>query len=206
MRLPFSLQGMENALAKEGKTCPAIPHPFQQLQFVDCSFDHPIASRQGETRFHSLLVSFHASDKALQLADLTSSHFFKPGVELLPSARAQHLSELLNQLICLIHLRMQRSKQSQRFLLLGLQFLRSSKQEKHCISCEHSGAWKLAGRRGLLPAFWKVTNQLPVDVAIGDGVACSDQFPMQLCDVVTTRFPPLCNHFEVGIEPGPSLG
>jgi hypothetical protein len=29
---------------------------------------------------------------------------------------------------------------------------------------------------------------------------------MQLCDVVTTRFPPLCHRFEVGIEPGPSLG
>ena len=88
MSEPFSLQGMENALAKEGKTCPAIPHSFQQLQFVDVSFDHPIASRQGEARFHSLLVSFHASDKALQLADLTRSHFFKPGVELLPCARS----------------------------------------------------------------------------------------------------------------------
>ena len=100
---------------------------------------------------------------------------------------------------------MQRSKQSQRLLVLSLQFLRSSKQEKHCISCEQSGAWKLAGSCGLLPAFWKVPNQLPVDVARGDRVACGDQFPMQLCNVVTTRFPPLCNHFEMGIEPGPEL-
>ena len=37
-------------------------------------------------------------------------------------------------------------------------------------------------------------------------MACGDQFSMQLRDVVTTRFPPLCNRFEVGIEPGPSLG
>ena len=68
------------------------------------------------------------------------------------------------------------------------------------------GMWKLAGRSGLLPAFWKVTNELPVDVAIGDGVACGDQFPMQLRDVVTPCFPPLCNRCQVRIEPGPSLG
>jgi len=37
-------------------------------------------------------------------------------------------------------------------------------------------------------------------------VACGDQFPMQLRDVVTTSFPPLCHRFEVRIEPGPSLG
>jgi hypothetical protein len=113
---------MENALAKEGKTCPAIPHPFQQLQFVDISFDHPIASWQGETRFHSLFVSFHTSDKALQLADLTSSHILKPCIKLFSSARAKHLSELLNQFICLIYLWMQRSKPSLRFSVLGFQF------------------------------------------------------------------------------------
>src|SRR5205823_7154735 len=82
----------------------------------------------------------------------------------------------------------------------------ATKQEKHRFSCEHRGVWKLAGRSGLLPAFWKVTNELPVDVARGEGVACGDQFPMQLRDVVTTSFPPLCHRFEVRIEPGPSLG
>ena len=74
------------------------------------------------------------------------------------------------------------------------------------MSCEHGGAWKLAGRSRLLPAFWKGTNELPVDIAIGESVACVDQLPMQLRDGVTTSFPPLCNRFEMGIEPCPSLG
>lgn len=47
VRLPFLLQGMENALAKEGKTCPTIAHPLNKLEFVHVSFDHPIALRQG---------------------------------------------------------------------------------------------------------------------------------------------------------------
>ena len=59
---------------------------------------------------------------------------------------------------------------------------------------------------GLLPAFWKITDQLPVDVTVGDSVARGNQLPMQLRDVVAARFPPLCNHLEVRIEPGPALG
>ena len=73
---------MENALAKEEKTCPAITHPLQQLQFVHVSFDHSIAGRQCQARFHRLLVSFYAGYKPLQLADLAGPHFLQPGVEI----------------------------------------------------------------------------------------------------------------------------
>src|SRR6266699_1653271 len=114
------LQRMENALAQEEEARSPVTHPLDELQFVDFSFDHPIASRQGQASFHSLLVSFYPSHKALQLADLAGPHFLKPGVELFPGARAEHLSELLDQLICLIHFRVQRSKQSQGFLVLSL--------------------------------------------------------------------------------------
>jgi hypothetical protein len=68
MSLPFLLQRMENALTKEGKTCPAVPHPLHQLEFVLVSFDDPIVLRQGQTRFHCFLVPFHTPHKALQLS------------------------------------------------------------------------------------------------------------------------------------------
>lgn len=78
------------------QTCPAITHPLHQLQFVHFSFDHSIAGRQCQPRFHSLFVSFHTCYKTLQLADLAVPHFLKSGVELFPSTGAQHLSELLD--------------------------------------------------------------------------------------------------------------
>src|SRR5205807_8675535 len=74
------------------------------------------------------------------------------------------------------------------------------------ISCKHSGAWKLAVRGTLLPAFWKVTNQLPVDVAVGDDVTWVAQLPMELSNIVAACFPLLCHCFEVGIEPRLALG
>ncbi len=138
---------MDNALAKEGKTCPAIAHPLQQLQFVHFSFDHPIALRQGQAGFHSSLVSFYTSHKALQLADLAGPHFLKPGVEMFPSAGAQHLSELLDQLVCLIHFRMQRSKQSQRFLVLGQEVWRRDEARETPL---------LVRAQGSVEAGWKI--------------------------------------------------
>jgi hypothetical protein len=82
----------------------------------------------------------------------------------------------------------------------------STKEDKHGIPCEHRRAWKLAVRGTLLPTFWQVTNELSVDVAIGEGVTCGNQFPMQLRNIVTTSIPTLCNLFEVGIEPSSTLG
>jgi hypothetical protein len=60
---------------------------------------------------------------------------------------------------------------------------------------------KLVGRGLLLPPFWEVTNKLSVHVSIRQGVSCGDQFPVELGDIVAISFPPLCNLFEVGIEP-----
>jgi hypothetical protein len=145
--LPCLLQRVENALAKEGKTCPAIAHPFYELEFVHFSFDHPIAVNERESCFHCLLVSFYTSHKALQLADLAGPHLLKPGVELFPRARAEHLRELLDQLICLIHFRMQRSKQRQRFLVLGQEVWRRDEARETPL---------LARAQGSVEAGWKI--------------------------------------------------
>ncbi len=118
--IPFPLQSVKNALAEEGECCAPIPHPFDQLQCVHLSLHETVALRQGQACFHCFLVSFYASHKALQLADLTGPHFLKPSVELFSCASTKHLGKLLDQLICLIHLSVQRSKQGQRFLVLGL--------------------------------------------------------------------------------------
>ncbi|HEY7124160.1 MAG TPA: hypothetical protein VH540_09440 [Ktedonobacterales bacterium] len=69
--IPDLLQGMEHALAEEGKSRSAVAHALHQFEFVHFSFDDPLTCMQGQARFSCLLVSFHASHKALQLADLT---------------------------------------------------------------------------------------------------------------------------------------
>jgi len=76
----------------------------------------PLLEALGQASLDRLLVSLHTSHKALQLADLAGSHVLKPGVELFPYASVQHFSKLLDQIIRLIHLRVQRSKQSKRFV------------------------------------------------------------------------------------------
>ncbi|MFL5701523.1 MAG: hypothetical protein ACJ8AG_01695 [Ktedonobacteraceae bacterium] len=55
---------------------------------------------------------------------------------------------------------------------------------------------------GILPPFWKVTNQLLVHHLVGQGSALSDQLLMQLSDVVTACLPALGNLFEIGIKAG----
>ena len=64
--LPSPLQSMENALAKEGKTCPTVAHPLDELQFVDFSLDDSIAGWQAEAGFDRCLVSFDSGHKAAQ--------------------------------------------------------------------------------------------------------------------------------------------
>src|SRR5260370_1159612 len=65
---------------------------------------------------HGCFVTFHASDKALQLANLAGFHTAEPIIELLSCASAQHVSKLLDQLIRLIDFSMQRPKLRARLL------------------------------------------------------------------------------------------
>jgi hypothetical protein len=54
----------------------------------------------------------------LQLTNPAFFHAAEPIVELFSRASAEHPSELLYQLLCLIHLGMQRPQERQRFLFL----------------------------------------------------------------------------------------
>lgn len=67
---PFGLQSVENPLAQQGKSGPAVAHAFNQLQFVDLALDDAIAGRQSEARFDCLFVSFNSGDKAPQFRNL----------------------------------------------------------------------------------------------------------------------------------------
>ena len=51
-------------------------------------------------------VSFHSENCAPKLADLTCSCLSEPTIGVLPCARPQHVSDLLDQFIRLIHLSM----------------------------------------------------------------------------------------------------
>src|SRR5712691_1861486 len=125
---------MENALAKEGKTCPAVPHPLNQLQFVDLSLDDSIAGRQSQASFDCRFISLHPSHKAPQFGDLTLLGFDKPGVKLLSCARAQHLGKLGNELINQLHFEMALTKLEESLPLLLVQVFISSQEEEGCLS------------------------------------------------------------------------
>ena len=108
--------------------------------------------RQGKTGEDSGFVSFNPQDKALHLADLAGSGLFKPGVEVVSCPGAQHLRELLDQLIGLIHLGVQRPKHEQGFLLFSAQLFRLTKEEERGISCKNRRTRKQIGSLGILPS------------------------------------------------------
>jgi hypothetical protein len=93
------LESMEDTLTQQRNSSPAVAHALNQLHLVDFSLDDSIAGRQRQASFDCLLVSFHASNKALQLANLAGSHPFEPVIKLLSRARPEHMSELLDQVV-----------------------------------------------------------------------------------------------------------
>src|SRR5260370_42655791 len=116
------------------------------------------------------------------------------------------MSELLDQLIGLIQLRVQRPKQSQRFLFFrGKFFGRTAKKKEHSVSCKHRRVWKLNGSLRILSPFWQVTSKLLMHEPIGEGVACRYQFPMQLGDIVAARFLPFAQEWQMWIKFHPLL-
>jgi hypothetical protein len=99
--------------------------------------DLNVVLREGQSCNHGCFVLDHSSHKALQLADSACFHAAKPLVKSFARRRAEHVSELLDQFIRLIHFRMQRPKLRQRFLVVGLQFFRPTKKKEHRLSCQH---------------------------------------------------------------------
>src|SRR5690348_6784461 len=96
------LQSMENSLTEQRECRPSIHHALYEFEFIDFSFDQAVVLRKRQTCDNSRFVSFNTHNKALEFVNLAGSNVFKPGVELLACACAQHESELLNQLIGLI--------------------------------------------------------------------------------------------------------
>src|SRR5215471_13902547 len=100
------------------------------LSELDFSFDDPIVLGERQSCCHCRFVTDHPSDKALQFADTAFFSAAKPIIELPAGARAYHLSKLLGQLIRLIDLGVQRTKQRQRCLVVSLQFFRLTKEQE----------------------------------------------------------------------------
>ena len=146
--------------------------------------------------------SLNPCDKALQFANLAGFHASKPVVKLFSGTRLQHVSKLLDQFICLIDFGMQRPKQSKCFLVFSLQLERSAQKKENRLSCQHRRARKRLGCLGILPPFGKQADQMLIHCMIRMGIAISDQFPMQLSDIVTASFPSSCALFEMGIKSG----
>ena len=80
---------MENALAEQRETCSSIPHPFNQLELVDVALNQSVVLGKGQSCHHCCFVSFHASNKALQFADLAGFYTAEPIVELFSGAGAR---------------------------------------------------------------------------------------------------------------------
>jgi hypothetical protein len=165
---------VENTLAEERTACSTVAHPLDELELVHFSLDDPIAGWQGEASFDGLFVSYHSSNKTLELADMAFFDAAKPTVELLACPYPEHLSELLDPLIRLIDFSMQRTQQRQRFLFVSPEFFRLAKEKEHRLSSQHCRTWKLigclmivlsCGRRtspALLAPFWKEASKPPI--------------------------------------------
>jgi len=77
------LQGMEHPLTQERKSCPAIPHPFNQFELVHLALDETVVLGKGQSRPHCRFISFHAKHKGLEFADLTGFDGLEPVGKLL---------------------------------------------------------------------------------------------------------------------------
>lgn len=64
---------MEDTLAQQRKSRPAIPHTLDQPQFVDLSLNDPIAFGPDAARKQCRFIAFNPQHKALKFRDLTGN-------------------------------------------------------------------------------------------------------------------------------------
>jgi hypothetical protein len=114
------LQGMEDALTKQRKFRSAVPHTFDEFQFIHFSFDQTIILRESEPCNNGWLIPFNTHGKALQFMNLADFCFLKPSVELVSPTCVQHLGKLLNEVVGEIDFWMKLSKRYERFLVIRL--------------------------------------------------------------------------------------
>src|SRR5260370_41996409 len=65
-----TLQCVEYALTKQGKSSSAIAHPFNQLELVHMALDDSIVLDQSQSCHHRRFISLHPNNKPLQFANL----------------------------------------------------------------------------------------------------------------------------------------
>lgn len=90
---------MENPLTQEWKCSPPIPHPFDELELIDKTFNLPIGMDEREPGDNSLLVSLQALDKALDFSDITFGDLLLPLIETLTFSLAHELPKVLNECV-----------------------------------------------------------------------------------------------------------
>jgi hypothetical protein len=64
MNIPFTLQGVENTLAKEGKFSSAVAHTFNQFQLVHFPLNQAVVLRERESCHNGCFVTLNSCDKA----------------------------------------------------------------------------------------------------------------------------------------------
>jgi hypothetical protein len=111
---------MEKALAEQRDACSSIPHPFDQLQFVDVALNQSVVLGEGQSCRHCSLVSLNTGSKPLQFTNLARSGLLKPSVQPFSGTRAQHLGKLLNEVVSQLNLWIELSEGDERFLFIGL--------------------------------------------------------------------------------------
>src|SRR5437879_447926 len=115
---------------------------------------YPVIDPPSKPSPHRLFVFLDSCSKGAEFGDVALVHLGQPSIEIRTSTLAEHLGELLDQLICLIHLSVQRSKQSKRFFFFSRELEGPAKKQKHGLPCQYRRAWKLIRRGCILPPFW----------------------------------------------------
>lgn len=213
-RLLEALQSMTNPLTQEPKACSTLSHPFHPFQRLPFSLNSSIALGKRESCCHGCCVSYPSSNTSLQRADSACFHVAEPIIEPLTRARAKHLRQLLDHLIRLIDFGVQRPKEDERFWFFSRECFMSTKNEKQCVSCQHSRTWKLirslllrlslckGTSQSLRPPFWKGTGKPPLHTGILRGGAISSSFSVHLSDRVAASFPSFDEVGQMGINAG----
>src|SRR5262245_30704354 len=125
---------MENPLAKQRKASFTISLSFDELQLVHMAFNHAVIDPPGEASSHCLFVFLDRSSKRLEFGELAACYLGQPNIEEFSRASTRHLSELLNEVIGPIDLRVKLTKLGYHFQLFSAQFFRSTKKQEGSLS------------------------------------------------------------------------
>src|ERR1700730_16043306 len=102
-------------------------------------FYHPIVDRPGEAISHCIFVFLHPRSKGLEFGKVALFHLGEPSIEEFSCARAQHLGELLNQVIGPLNFWIDLTEFGQRLLFLSPELFRTTKKDEGRLSWSCKG-------------------------------------------------------------------